>query len=119
MQSLLSSDATIDDACPACRCDSNGGWLITIFSVETGPCHSGLLGLQQCELVFSVPLSPYSFATRTFAMSTGDSNGAGGFPGGMPFPGMPGMPGGFPGLSMEALQQFMQASDKQHVSGGC
>jgi hypothetical protein len=49
-------------------------------------------------------------------MSTGDSNGAGGFPG-MPFPGMPGMPGGFPGLSMEALQQFMQASDTGCVPG--
>lgn len=47
--------------------------------------------------------------------STGDSNGPGGFPG-MPagFPGMPGMPGmpggGFPGMNMEMLQQFMQVS---------
>ena len=47
--------------------------------------------------------------------STGDSNGPGGFPG-MPggFPGMAGMPGmpggGFPGMNMEMLQQFMQAS---------
>lgn len=39
-------------------------------------------------------------------MSTGSTGGGpGGFPGGMP--GFPGA-GGFPGLSMEALQQFMQ-----------
>ena len=46
-------------------------------------------------------------------MSTGDSNA----PGGAGFPGMPGgFPGGLPGmpgLSMEALQQFMQASGWQ------
>lgn len=39
-------------------------------------------------------------------MSTGSTGGGpGGMPGGMP--GFPGM-GGLPGLSMEALQQFMQ-----------